>query len=138
MENSAVTCSIFKDVVVVRYLDHVQYSRAPALIMAPQTRETIGWLIYECEQYITVAYDRDVEPPTLKGGDPKASGLVLLKSDIVNLQKLNNTSTPLLLPELERSLNAQKPPYQIEYALQSTERKTHRTQPIKTNKLETT
>jgi len=121
MENTIVVCSVFKNIVVVRYLDHVQYSRAPALMMAPQTRETIGWLIYECEQYLTVAYDRDVEPPTLKGGDPKASGLVLLKSDIVNLQKLNNTT--VLLPESEAHLNLQKPIQKTEYALQIDEAK---------------
>jgi len=70
------------------FLDHVQYSRASALVMSPQIRETVGWLVYECEQYITIAYDRDVGPPTLKGGDPKASGLVLLKTDILEMKKL--------------------------------------------------
>jgi hypothetical protein len=100
-----VSCSVFKDIVVVRYLDHVQYSRAPALVMSPQTRETVGWLVYECEQYITLAYDRDVEPPTLKGGDPKASGLVLLKSDIIDFQRLNDVQ---LLPKEELCLNLQK------------------------------
>ncbi|MCL2691792.1 MAG: hypothetical protein FWE56_06045 [Candidatus Bathyarchaeota archaeon] len=88
MENVTITCSVFKDIVVVRYLDHVSYSRASALVMSPQTRETVGWLVYEGEQYITVSYDRDVEPPTLKGGDPKASGLVLLKSAILEMKKL--------------------------------------------------
>jgi len=88
MENPTVTYNVSKDIVIIRYLDHVQYSRAPALVMSPQTRETIGWLVYECEQYITVTYDRDADPPTLKGGDPKASGIVLLKSDILEMKKL--------------------------------------------------
>jgi hypothetical protein len=105
METATVSCSVFKDIVVVRYLDHVQYSRVPALVMSPQTRETVGWLVYECEQYITLAYDRDVDPPTLKGGDPKASGLVLLKSDIIHFQRLSDGQ---LLPEEELYLNLQK------------------------------
>jgi len=51
--------------------------------MKPQVRETVGWLTYECEDYITVSWDRDAGPPTLKGGDPKASGLVILKKLIL-------------------------------------------------------
>jgi hypothetical protein len=78
----------FKGLVFVRYLDHVQYSRASALAMAPQTREAVGWLVYECGDYITLVWDRDASPPTIHNGDPKASGLVLLKSDILELKKL--------------------------------------------------
>lgn len=83
-----VACSVFRDVVVVRYFDHVQYSRAPAFVVSPQTREAVGWLVYESEHYITIAYDKDAGPPTLKGGDSKASGLVLLKSAILEMKKL--------------------------------------------------
>jgi hypothetical protein len=38
--------------------------------MKTQIREAIGWLVYECEQYVTLTWDRDAEPPTLEGGDP--------------------------------------------------------------------
>ena len=55
-------------------------------MMQPQIREAVGWLIYDCDLYIILAWDRDAEPPTLQGGDPKASGLVLLKSDILELR----------------------------------------------------
>ena len=48
-------------------------------MMQPQTREAVGWLIYDCERYIILTWDRDADPPTLHGGDPKASGLVLAK-----------------------------------------------------------
>lgn len=54
--------------------------------MSPQVREAVGWLVYNCDQYLTITWDRDAKPPTLKGGDPKASGLVLLKSDILELK----------------------------------------------------
>lgn len=70
-------------IVYVRYLDHVFFSRCKPLVMKPQVRETVGWLTYECEDYITVSWDRDAGPPTLKGGDPKASGLVILKKLIL-------------------------------------------------------
>ena len=80
--------SEFKGLMVVRYLDHVLYNRTSALAMKPQIREAGGWLVYECNEYVTLAWDRDAEPHTLRGGDPKASGLVLLKSDILELKKL--------------------------------------------------
>ena len=78
----------FEGLVFVRYLDHVLFSRCSPLTLKPQIREAVGWLNYECEQYIVVSWDRDSGPPTLKGGDPKASGLVLLKTDIQELKRL--------------------------------------------------
>lgn len=56
--------------------------------MKPQTRECVGWLVYESPEYIIMCWDRDAGLPTLKGGDPKASGLVLLHSDIFELKRL--------------------------------------------------
>ncbi len=56
----------------VHYADPVLYNRASALAMQPQIREAIGWLIYECDNYITLCWDKDAGPPTLHGGDPKA------------------------------------------------------------------
>jgi hypothetical protein len=82
------TLPAINGLIFVRYLDHVQYNRSSALFMKPQIREAVGWLIYDCEQYLILAWDRDAEPPILKGGDPKASGLVLLKTDILELRKL--------------------------------------------------
>jgi hypothetical protein len=95
---------VFEGLVYVRYLDHVAFNRSSALVMAPQTREAVGWLVYECSKYVTLTFDRDAGPPTLKGGDPKASGLVLLKSAILELQKLGNRS---LQKSLEYHLNCQ-------------------------------
>ncbi len=72
--------------VYVLYRDHIFFNRSDPLVMSPQTREAIGWLIYKCPEYITIAWDRDTGPPTLKGGDPKASGLVILRTDILELK----------------------------------------------------
>jgi len=80
--------SEFKKLIFVRYLDHVFFNRSSALIHKPQVRDAIGWLVYECEQYVTIIWDRDAEPPTLNKGDPKASGLVLLKTDILESKKI--------------------------------------------------
>lgn len=77
-----------KDVVLVKYHDHVLYHRCNAATMKPQIRECVGWLIREAPDYVVLCWDRDAEPPTLKGGDPKASGLVLLRSVIQELKHL--------------------------------------------------
>ena len=77
-----------ESVCYVRYVDHVAFSRAVAMDVKPQIREALGWLTFENDEYIIIKYDRDADSPTLKGGDPKASGLVLLKSVILEMRKL--------------------------------------------------
>ena len=109
----------------VHYADHVLYNRASALAMQPQIREAVGWLVYECDQYITISWDRDAGPPTLHGGDPKASGLVLLKSDIIALERLK-VKAQISHGTVERVLNSQQPIVKDEYAFRPSERKTHK------------
>jgi len=75
-------------VVYACYRDHVFFSRANPLLMKPELRETVGWLLHECNDYVIISWDREAGPPTLKGGDAKASGLVLLRSDILELRTL--------------------------------------------------
>jgi len=112
---------VFRNVVYIRYLDHVMYSRVDPLIMSPQTRETMGWLVYECEQYVTIKHDQDAStPPTLKGGDQKASGLCLLKTNILEIQHLNTPQTRTL-PKIEHVLNNKETVMPSdEYALSAT------------------
>ena len=109
----------------VRYVDHVLYHRAQALAMQPQVREAVGWLVYECNQYVTLSWDRDAGPPTLHGGDPKASGLVLLKSDIIALKRLK-VKAQISHGTVERVLNSPKPIVKDEFAFRPSERKTQR------------
>jgi len=124
LERCGIPCE-FEGLVFVRYLDHVLFSRVSALAMKPQVREAVGWLVYECEYYITITWDRDADPPTLKGGDPKASGLVLLKSDIITLERLNVTAQ-ISHGTDERVLNSPKLIVKDEYAFRPSERKTQR------------
>jgi len=72
----------------VVYKDHVAFHHSDPELMAPQRRECLGWLVYECHDYVVVCFDRNADPPTLKGGDPKAGGLVVLQSDVVKLEAL--------------------------------------------------
>jgi hypothetical protein len=113
----------FKGLIFVRYLDHVIFSRTSALVMKPQVREAVGWLVYECDYYVTLTWDRDAEPPTLKGGDPKASGLVVLKTDIQELKRLEAKALPLQ-NNCYCHLNSATPKSKSEYALQPKKRKT--------------
>jgi len=115
----------FKEFIFVRYVDHVLYHRTSALSMQPQVRETVGWLLYECEQYVTLTWDQDAEPPTLKGGDLKASGMVLLKSDILELKKLESREIPLQKTS-NCHLNSSETIDKSEYALQPKKRKTQK------------
>ena len=114
-----------RQLIFIRYVDHVLYNRASALVMKPQVRKAVGWLVYECAQYVTLTWDCDDEPPTLHGGDPKASGLVLLKSDILELKRLEGYGLPLK-ENLECNLNCKRSIVKDEYALQPKKRKTHR------------
>ncbi len=114
-----------QDLVLVRYLDHVLYHRSLALAMKPQIREAVGWLMYECEQYLTLSWDYDAEPPSLHGGDVKASGLVLLKTDILMLKKLKINLQPLQ-ESLKWHLNSHEATETNEYAFRPSERKTQR------------
>ena len=113
-----------QQLIFVRYRDHVLFNRCSALTMQPQIREAVGWLVYDCELYVILTWDRDAQPPTLHGGDPKASGLVLLKSDILELKKLK--VCPLLLQKTSNwSLNCKEPIQENEFAFRPSERKTH-------------
>jgi hypothetical protein len=38
--------------IYIRYRDHVLYHRTQPEILGPQTRECVGWLIYDCTDYI--------------------------------------------------------------------------------------
>ncbi len=110
----------FEKLVFVQYLDHVMYNRSSALLMQPQTREAVGWLIYEADTYIIISWDRDSGPPTLHGGDPKASGLVLLKSDLVRMVAFS----PEHQRNCELNLKSKQDKEDSEYAFRPSERKT--------------
>jgi hypothetical protein len=88
--------------------------------MQPQVREAVGWLICEAKTYIIISYDRDSGPPTLHGGDPKASGLVLLKSDILRIVAVSGEHQRSCELNLKSKHDKQEP----EYAFRPTERKT--------------
>jgi hypothetical protein len=78
-------------IVFIRYQDHVLYHRGDPLSLKPQVRECVGWLVYDCADYIIICWDRDARPPVLKAGDSKASGLVVMRSDILETKRIAQT-----------------------------------------------
>lgn len=114
------TSADFTVLVCVRYVDHVLFNRTVALDLKPQIRKVVGWLVYACEQYLTIAWDHDDQPPMLRDGKLKASGLVLLKTAILELNKLNTQNQT----GVGLDLNCKQPTQEDEYALRLTERKT--------------
>ncbi len=76
------------NLVHIRYKDHVLYHRMDPLILEPQVRECVGWLLRDERDFIVVAWDREAGPVSLNKGDAGASGLVILRSDILGLKSL--------------------------------------------------
>jgi hypothetical protein len=74
--------------VYVRYLDHVLFRNADAGLFKPALRETVGWLHCETADAIWVLWERSVEPLPHERSPARESGLVLLKSDIVEMRRL--------------------------------------------------
>ena len=74
--------------VYIRYLDHVLFKDVDPRAFEPFKRETIGWLDHESSDYIRVVWERMVD----NAEDPKirqrATGLVILKSDILEIRNL--------------------------------------------------
>ncbi len=83
------------DFVSIIYWDHVEFRNSDPLIVSPEKRKRYGRLIYESPhdltpQYLIVVSDEKHGPPTLKGGDAKALGLVILRNDILELKLLGH------------------------------------------------
>jgi len=75
-------------IVYVQYLDHVLFRNADAGLFKPALRETVGWLHCETLDAIWVLWERSVKPLPHERNPTKESGLVLLKSDIVEMRRL--------------------------------------------------
>jgi len=74
--------------VYVRYLDHVLFRNSDAGLFAPALRETVGWLHSETADAVWLLWERSVKPLPHERSTAEESGLVLLKSDIVEMRRL--------------------------------------------------
>lgn len=78
-------------VVYIRYLDHVLYKNTPKPIEEPAERETIGWLIGEKDDVLSIGNDRTLDKLPYSSGT--GSGFALIKSCIIEARSpLQNAS----------------------------------------------
>jgi len=76
------------EIVLVRYRDHVLFRNMNPDGLSPQLRETVGWLARQDEQAVLLLWDRSVTPLPHERSEVEKSGLVLLRSDIVEIRRL--------------------------------------------------
>ena len=74
--------------VLVRYRDHLLFRNLNTRDAEPVVRETVGWLIEETPEALLILWDRSVSPLPQGRMESKASGLVLLRSDVVSIRRL--------------------------------------------------
>jgi hypothetical protein len=73
-------------IVYIRYKDHVLFQNTAEALENADERETIGWLTQETGKLICVQHDRTLE--SIRYASGKASGLVILKSHILEIRAL--------------------------------------------------
>jgi hypothetical protein len=102
-------------VVYIRYLDHVLYRNMPEPLEEATERETIGWLIGEREDVLSIGNDRTLDKLPYSRG--KGSGFALVKSCLIEVRSpLQNALDWPLIYRNPNIINA-------ESALQTTKRK---------------
>jgi hypothetical protein len=74
--------------VVIRYLDHVLFRNTDVSCIRPQLRETVGWLARETPEAVLILWDRSLEKLPHERAEDSASGLVILRDEIVEMRRL--------------------------------------------------
>lgn len=76
------------DLVYIRYKDHVLFRDSDPCLYKPSIRETVGWLMKENEEAVWIIWDRSVHTLPYEKVQPWESGLVILKSHILEMRRL--------------------------------------------------
>lgn len=80
---------IWKDIIVyIRYRDHVLFRNADSSFCKPSIRETVGWIAKENDEAVLVLWDRSCVKLPHETAQRLESGLVVLKSDILEMKKV--------------------------------------------------
>jgi hypothetical protein len=76
--------------VYVLYMDHIIYLNSnPILYREPNKRETVGWIVKETEEAIWINWDRSLKSLSYQRLSLEYSGLVILKSTVLAIEKLD-------------------------------------------------
>jgi hypothetical protein len=105
--------------VYIRYKDHVLFKNIEQPLDDAVERETIGWLSKQTDEIMLIEHDRTVPDDQIPSGS--GSGLIILKSCIIEIHELP------LQKNSYCTLNSPKTTNKTEYALQTTKRKTPKT-----------
>ncbi len=74
--------------VYVRYRDHVLFRNSDPNLFRPAIRESLGWIVKENEEAVWLLWDRSTNPLPHEQIRLGESGLILLKSAILEIKKL--------------------------------------------------
>lgn len=113
--NFAGVSSKISQLVYVRYLDHVILRNVREAAAEAVVREAVGWVKKENEDVLLLEHDRSV-----KQGYSGFNGIVVLKNCIVSMVEVPQQCISKM------ALNCPDSKEVLEYALQSTERKTQK------------
>jgi len=72
----------------IRYRDHVLFRNTNPKLYHPSIRECVGWIVKENCEAIWVLWDRSVKPLPHERTKSTESGLVILKSEILEMKNL--------------------------------------------------
>ena len=72
----------------VRYLDHVLFKNVDSGLCKPVMREVVGWLVKENVEAIWIVCDRSIEKVSTQKVQACESGMVILKSDLLEVKKI--------------------------------------------------
>ena len=74
------------DLVFIRYKDHVLFKDAEATEYRPWTRETVGWLDYQDEEFVRIIWERFHQPNPPENARLRSTGLSISRNDIVEIR----------------------------------------------------
>jgi len=72
----------------VRYLDHVVFKNVDSGLCKPVMREVVGWLVKENHEAMWIVCERSVEKVSAPKVQACESGMVILKSDLLEIKKI--------------------------------------------------
>ena len=75
-------------IVMVRYRDHTLFRNTDSSLFHPAIRECVGWVEKESDEALWVLWDKSVRLLPYERVQTKESGLVLLKSDIMEIKMI--------------------------------------------------
>lgn len=74
--------------VYVRYRDHILFRNSKLGLYEPTVRETVGWIYKESDEAIWILWDKSNSTLPHERIQPRESGLVILKAEIMELRRL--------------------------------------------------